>query len=60
MAQHDPLARSRGLFGSVIAGLRRRHDARLARLRLKRLDDHLLRDIGIERGRIDALLRQRR
>jgi uncharacterized protein YjiS (DUF1127 family) len=58
MAKHDPLAR--GLFGSVIAGLRRRHDTRLARQRLKRLDDHLLRDIGIERGRIDELLRRGR
>jgi uncharacterized protein YjiS (DUF1127 family) len=61
MAQHDPLARSRGvpargLFGTVLAGLRRRHDARLARLRLRRLDDHLLSDIGIERGHIDTLV----
>ena len=61
MAHHDPLARSRGvpargLLGSVVAGLRRRHAAQLARLRLKRLDDHMLRDIGVERGRIDALV----
>jgi uncharacterized protein YjiS (DUF1127 family) len=62
MAHHDPLARNRsvparGLFGTVIAGLRRRHEARLARLRLTRLDDHMLRDLGIERSGIDALIR---
>jgi uncharacterized protein YjiS (DUF1127 family) len=63
MAYHDTHARSRnaaagprGLFGSIVAGLRRRHAARQAERRLMRLDDHMLRDLGIERGQIEDLV----
>ena len=38
----------------------RRHAAREATYRLRSLDDHLLRDIGIERSEIGAVVRRRR
>ena len=38
----------------------RRHAEREATYRLRSLDDHLLRDIGIERAEIGAAVRRRR
>ncbi len=67
MAHHDAFAgirivpdRSRGLLGGIVAGLRRRRDAQVARRRPMGLDDHLLRDIGIGRGEIDGLVQRGR
>jgi uncharacterized protein YjiS (DUF1127 family) len=37
----------------------RRHAAREATYQLRSLDDHLLRDIGIERSEIEAVIRRR-
>ena len=56
---HVRLARPRlavrGLF-AALADLDRRYRARV---QLAQLDDHILRDIGIGRGEIDAELRRR-
>ena len=56
---HVRLARPRlavrGLF-AALADLDARHRARV---QLAQLDDHILRDIGIGRGEIDAELRRR-
>lgn len=40
-----------------LAGQKKSRNVRLARHRLRSLDDHLLRDIGIERGDIDEAVR---
>jgi uncharacterized protein YjiS (DUF1127 family) len=48
------------LIGGLLARARRRHADRLARQRLHRLDDRLLRDMGLERASIDRALRQGR
>jgi uncharacterized protein YjiS (DUF1127 family) len=49
-----------GLTRDLLARARRRHAARQAAHRMRMLDDHLLRDIGIDRADIDVLARQGR
>jgi uncharacterized protein YjiS (DUF1127 family) len=56
-----PVAAWRALqaaLAAVLAPLARRRADRHARLALAELDDHLLRDLGLERGQIDAITAQ--
>ncbi len=46
-----------GLFADFLARRARSHALRLAERRLRDLDDHLLRDLGIERGGIGQVVR---
>ena len=39
---------------ATLAALRRRHEQARVRRALERLDDHLLRDIGVTRAEVDA------
>ena len=59
MPRH-PIPRTRPLLGGLFARARRRHAERLARRRLHALDEHLLRDMGLERASIDRALREGR
>jgi uncharacterized protein YjiS (DUF1127 family) len=43
-------SRGTGGVGSFVRGLFRRYEHRHAARQLRRLDDHLLRDIGLTRG----------
>lgn len=52
----DAPARRRPSY-SLFSALSTWHKARQTRKALQQLDDHLLRDIGIERGCIDAFTR---
>jgi hypothetical protein len=54
------VTRTPSLIGSLLARARRRHADRLAHQRLHALDDHLLRDMGLERASIDRALREGR
>lgn len=45
--------------GDLLARARARHEAARSAERLRRFDDHLLRDIGITREEIDARVRGR-
>ncbi len=47
-----PAFRPVPLFGRLVAGYRRMRDRREAYRALARLDDHALRDIGLDRGMI--------
>lgn len=49
--------RSAGLFADFLARRARNHALRLAERRLREMDDHLLRDLGIERDGIGAIVR---
>ena len=46
-----------GMIGDLFRRARRRNDLRHARNQLRALDDHLLRDMGIERSQIDEVFR---
>jgi uncharacterized protein YjiS (DUF1127 family) len=46
-------------LGDLLARAHARHEAARSAERLRHLDDHLLRDIGITRDDIDALVRGR-
>jgi uncharacterized protein YjiS (DUF1127 family) len=59
MPRH-PIPRTPALLDGLLARARRRHAERLARHRLHALDDHLLRDIGLDRASIDRALREGR
>jgi uncharacterized protein YjiS (DUF1127 family) len=58
MTRNDRLRRLPRI-GDLLARARARHEAARSAERLRRLDDHLLRDIGITRDEIDALVRGR-
>jgi uncharacterized protein YjiS (DUF1127 family) len=57
-------ATRRGTLSELLRGAWRAHcrrrRQRVAELRLRRLDEHLLRDIGIDRGDISDAVRGRR
>jgi uncharacterized protein YjiS (DUF1127 family) len=59
MPRHH-MPRTPTLIGSLLARARRGHAERLAHQRLHALDDHLLRDMGLERASIDRALRDGR
>ena len=46
-----------GAISRMFAAISRRQERARARLELHRLSDHMLRDIGLERGQIDRLFR---